>query len=239
MRCQERRIGLDEQLLSRDQRRRFPQRAWRCGSSRCRTGSAASRCPRTSAPSPAPDEKQWKITVSGAPSARSTSSTSASASRLWIISGLPVRLARSMCQANASRWVGGFGAAVELARPVHVHAGLADRDHARMLGQPLDDGLGLVGERVGPGGVQRDRGVDPRVPVGGLGDPARGRRGRRRWSRRPARRRPRPGRRSRVMLVGVGGAAGVEVGVRVDQRGQRLRGGRCRTVRAAHGHTIS
>ena len=64
-------------------------------------------------------------------------------------------------------------------------------------GQPLDDGLGLVGERVGAGGVQRDGRVDPWVGVGGIGDPARGLRDRRRWSRRPARRRPRPGRRSR------------------------------------------
>ena len=54
-----------------------------------------------------PEEKQWKMTVSGAPSARSTSSTSASASRLWIIRGLPVRLARSMCQAKDSRWRAG------------------------------------------------------------------------------------------------------------------------------------
>jgi hypothetical protein len=54
-----------------------------------------------------PEEKQWKITVSGAPSERNTSRTASSASRLWIINGLPVRLARSICQANASHWLAG------------------------------------------------------------------------------------------------------------------------------------
>ena len=67
---------------------------------------------------------------------------------------------------------GGLGAALQLARPVHVHAGLADRDDARVLGKPLDDGLGLLGERVGARRVQRDGGVDAGVPVGGLGHPA-------------------------------------------------------------------
>ena len=146
-----------------------------------------------------------------------------------------------MCQANASRWIGGVGAPLELAGPVHVHARLADGHHPRMLRQPLDDGLGLVGERVGAGGVQRDGRVHPRVGVGGFGDPASGcevvgdgddglhadRLG-------PVD--------DRADAVGVGGAAGVEVGVRVDQRCQRLRGRRLLPsgwALVTHRHTIS
>ena len=128
----------------------------------------------------ASDEKQWKITVSGAPSARSTSSTSASASRLWIISGLPIRLARSMCQANASTCSSRVGAALELARPVQVQAGLPDRHHPRMGGQPLDLGLGVVVARWHGSDAARPR----RRPAGPSRRPVppTGRsRGRRRW----------------------------------------------------------
>jgi hypothetical protein len=94
-----------------------------------------------------------------------------------------------------------------------------------MLGQPLDDGLGFLGERVGARRVQGDGGVDPRVPVGGLSDPACGlevvgdgddglhadRRG---------------AVHDRFHALGVRGAAGVEMGVRVDQGGEWLRGRR-------------
>ena len=118
---------------------------------------------------------------------------------------------------------GGLGAALQPARPVHVHAGLADRDDARVLGKPLDDGLGLLGECVGARRVQRDGGVNAGVPVGGLGHPACGlevvgdgddglhadRRG---------------AIDDRRHALGVRRATGVEVGVRVDQRGERLRG---------------
>ena len=124
-----------------------------------------------------------------------------------------------MCQAKASRCGGGFGAAVQLARPVHVHAGLADRDDARVLGQPLDDGLGLLGERVGARRVQRDGGVDAGVPVGGLRHPARGLEvvGDGDDGLHADRRGPVDDRRH---ARGIRGAAGVEVGVRVDQRGR-------------------
>ena len=131
--------------------------------------------------------------------------------------------------------VGRLGAAVELARPVHVHAGLADRHHARMAGQPFDDGLGFVGERVGARRVQGDGGVHPGVGVGGLGHPARrcqvvgdgddGLHADRRGAVD-----------DRRTLCGVGGAAGVEVGVRVDQRDQRLRGGRRRALLSSRQH---
>ena len=171
-----------------------------------------------------PDEKQWKITASGAPSARSTSRTSASASRLWIISGLPVRLARSMCHANASRCWAGSGAAVQFPRPVHVHAGLPDRDDPGMGGEPFDLGPGVVGERVGARRVQCHRGVDPRIPVGRLGDPPR--RVEVVGDRHDGLDAHRLGAvEDCVDVVGVGRTAGVEVGVRVDERRQWLRRG--------------
>ena len=171
----------------------------------------------------ASEEKQWKITVSGAPSARSTSSTSASASRLWIISGLPVRLARSMCQANASRWVAGSAQPSSLPGQYMSMPVSPTATTRGCCSQPLDDGLGLVGERVGAGGVQRDGGINPRVGVGGFGDPASGLEivGDGDDGLHADRLGPVD---DRADALGVGGAAGVEVGVRVDQRCQRLRG---------------
>ena len=129
-----------------------------------------------------------------------------------------------------------LGAAVQLSRPVHVESGLADRDDAWVLGQPLDDGPGLLGQRVGARRVQRDGGVDPRVEVGGLGDPPGGLevvsdshdrlhadgRG-------PVH--------DRDDARGVGRTAGVQVGVRVDQRGQRLGGRRLLPLGRALGLT--
>ena len=62
-------------------------------------------------------------------------------------------------------------AAVQLARPVHVHARLTDRDDARVLGQRFQSASGLVIEGIGAGRVQRDRGVDARVLVCGSDRP--------------------------------------------------------------------
>ena len=160
VRCQKRRIGLDEKLLEAGSATPLPAARGILEAD----GAGQAEQPAVGHAGPGhgrrPTRSSGRSPCRARPRRCRTSSTSASASRLWIISGLPVRLARSMCQAKASRWVGGFGAALELARPVHVHAGLADGDDARMVGQPLDDGLGLVGERVGAGGVQRDGGVD-------------------------------------------------------------------------------
>ena len=77
-------------------------------------------------------------------------------------------------------------------------------------------------ERVGAGRVQRDRRVDPRIPLGRLGGPAGGLQvvGDR------DHRLDADGRgavEDRADVVGVDGTARVEVGVRVDQRRQRLR----------------
>jgi hypothetical protein len=94
-----------------------------------------------------------------------------------------------------------------------------------MGGQPLDDGLGLVGERVGAGGVQRDGAVDPWVGIDGIGDPTRGLEivgdrhdGLHSHGFGPVD--------DRADAFGVGGTTGIQVGVRVDEGRERFRGGR-------------
>lgn len=92
-----------------------------------------------------------------------------------------------------------------------------------MLGQLFDDGLGVVGERVGARGMQGDGGVDARIGVGSLGDPTRGcevvsDRHNRLHAHRlgPVD--------DLVDAGGIGRAARVEMGVRVDEGYERLRG---------------
>ena len=88
-----------------------------------------------------------------------------------------------------------------------------------MRRQPLELGPGVVGERVGARRVQRDRGVDARVPLGGPGRPPR--RGQIVGDGDDGLHPDRLGPvQDRAHVVGVRGAAGVEVGVRVDQRGR-------------------
>ena len=93
------------------------------------------------APSPRPRRSSGRSPSSGAPSSRRMRSTSSCASRSWIISGLPSRLARSMCRRKDSL-LGGRRRVV----PVVVQPGLADRDHPRVGGQPLDLGVLVLGD---------------------------------------------------------------------------------------------
>ena len=225
VRRQERRIGLDQQPISGDERGGLAQRRRHCVKV---TGPANdSRYPASSALAGHRRVAGEAVEDHRSPARprRAARRRSASwASRSWIISALPVRLARSMCQAKAC------GLDVVRSRvPVVVETGLADRDHLAVVRQ-RSDGLGCassvrVSARVG---CSADRGVQIRVParprstaqradvevVGRPSPPA---------SPRP----PRPGP-SPPPAVGSAfvAAAGVEVGVRVDHRSrQRLRRG--------------
>ena len=127
----------------------------------------------------------------------------------------------------------------EFPGPVQIHSGLADGHHPRRRCQLLEFVAGRGGQAVGTGGMQTHGGENPLIPFGGRSSPAR-----------------------RIEVVGDGDhrqhadglgaidngahvcgsarAAGVEVGVGVDQWRQRHRGRRCRTLRtlSAHRNTI-
>lgn len=61
---------------------------------------------------------------------------------------------------------------VQATWPIHIHTGFTDSHHPRMGCQFLDLGTGIIAECIRTGRVQRHRGVNPRLPVGGPGYPA-------------------------------------------------------------------
>ena len=170
-----------------------------------------------------PDEKQWKITVVG----RALGAQHVEDLGVGVAVVDHQRLAGALGQVDVPRerlaLLGRSAQPSSLPGQYMVHPGLPDRDHSRMGGEPLDLGLGLLGERIGARRVQRHRGVHPGIPVGRLVT-----------HRAEARSSAMvttacdPHRlcavQDRANVVGVDGTAGVEVGVRVDQRRQRLRG---------------
>ena len=132
--------------------------------------------------------------------------------------------------------VGRRRAPVQPSRPVQVNPRLADRHHPRVGGQPLEFGPRGVGQRVGTGGMQRHCGKDPIIGFGSRRGPA----GRIQivGDGHHCLHADRPGTVQDCAHIGTGArAAGIEVGVGVDQGGQRLRRWRCRTL-GTHRNTI-
>ena len=160
-RRQERRVGLDQQLVERDHGRGLPQLRRVLERERRRRRTARTRPPTHSRAIAASPEKQWKTVRSGAPSSRSTRRTSACASRSWIISALPARLASAMCRRKCLLLRGRLGAV-----PVVVQPGLADR-HAPAGRRPArsSSAYPVVVEAADLVGVHGHRGVRrPGVP---------------------------------------------------------------------------
>ena len=176
VRGQERGVGLDEQLAVGHERRRRAQlrrvperdRARRTTArNRRRRRSGPSRRPRRSSGRPPPGARPPRPGRAGRRRARPGRGSSAACRGAW-----RGRCASGRRAPARPRW--------RSAVPVVVEPGLADGDHPRVGGQPLDLGVVGVGDRRRAGGVQGDGGGDPVVPVRGVDDPAGARRGRRR-----------------------------------------------------------
>ena len=176
-------------------------------------------------------EKQWKTTAVG----RALLVQDAQD----VVVRVPVvdhqRLAQALGEVDvpAERALLGVPGAVV---PVVVETGLADGDHPRVGGEPLDLGAVVVGERGRAGRVQGDGGGDAVVPVRGVDHPAGAREVVGDGDDAGHADRGRPVQRGDDVR-GVDAAAGVEMGVRVDGRHAqglgRLRPG-APPVRAGH-----